>query len=154
MEISGKNVNSLKPLVEIFEKQGNKEYLLIIKRLSEINLIGLSIYWAYQFSDHNMLIFKQKIMDGDQKMIDFINQQADYHQCFAGNQKNIPRPILFPSSYNNKNNYSVLSSPPKNDKLEAINSFKLKSFHLFFFSFWRNIAKLYFLIEKQALSIN
>ena len=134
MELSSRNVNSLKPLLEIFDKNGCKEFLAIANNLIKMNLIGLSIYWAYEFSNHNLEKFKENIRTYNKEMIEFCNKSASYHECFAGNKKDLPRASL-PKDFKEINHPSEHSSNKKESSNQNINQpkslIKIKPNHLY-----------------------
>jgi hypothetical protein len=62
-------------------------FLEICSLLIEMHIIGLLLSWAWVFSQENTQMFLDKVVANDEKMIAFVNEKADFYECFAENAK-------------------------------------------------------------------
>lgn len=73
-------------MVEIYDELGGKAFLEAARRCCEMNVIGLLVCWAHQFSG-DMKQFLTNLESSDLEMIRYVNEQAQFYECFSGNPK-------------------------------------------------------------------
>eukprot|EP01117_Protostelium_nocturnum_P012944 TRINITY_DN4798_c0_g1_i1.p1 TRINITY_DN4798_c0_g1~~TRINITY_DN4798_c0_g1_i1.p1 ORF type:complete len:223 (+),score=69.67 TRINITY_DN4798_c0_g1_i1:44-712(+) len=87
MGMSGGNAQDLKPLASIYNKKGPKEFLTACQDLLRCNIKGHLISWAFQFVNQDEELFLQKVKEADSSLINYINKEADFFECFSSNPK-------------------------------------------------------------------
>jgi len=87
MRLSNNNIQSLKPLLEIFDEFGPKKFLEVSHQLCMLQMTGNLICWGFLYSQQNLQIFLKNIENQDVNMINYVNKEASIFQMFKGNPK-------------------------------------------------------------------
>lgn len=78
---------NLKPLVEIYDELGGKVFLEFCLKCCDINLCGILICWAFNFSKNDISTLLKNVEEGNLTMVDEVNQKAEFFECFPENPK-------------------------------------------------------------------
>jgi len=87
MRLSEKNAPAIQPLVDIYTQFGAKTFLNIAEILYSMRLTGKLISWAYLFCKSDPKTFVEKITERDSQLIEYVNTEADFFECFRENGK-------------------------------------------------------------------
>jgi len=87
LRLSFKNAQSLHPLVDVYNQFGAKTFLNLSENLLLMKIVGKLVCWAYMFCESDSKKFVEKVLAGDKELINYVNQQAEFFECFSENGK-------------------------------------------------------------------
>jgi len=87
LRISFENAQALLPLVDVYNQFGTKIFLNLCENLLLMQLVGKLICWAYCFCESDSKRFVEKVLAGEKEMVNYVNQQAEFFECFSENGK-------------------------------------------------------------------
>lgn len=104
--LANDNVYSLRPLLDMVDVHGIEGFLPFSLTLLDYSLTGHLLAWAYEYADEDIdllaQLLQETVSEGTGQMntnpdpsgstsltglIDYVNKQADYYECFPGNEK-------------------------------------------------------------------
>jgi hypothetical protein len=86
-ELAGGNAQSMKPLLAVCVELGEKAFLEACSQAVELGLTGVLLCWAFEFAHAEPREFLERLRRGDADMIDYVNAQAVFYECFPNNPK-------------------------------------------------------------------
>jgi len=74
-------------LLAIFHTFGGAVFLDFALRSVQLSLFGELQCWAFQYTESDPHVLLDKVRKADPELIDYVNQQAEFFECFPGHAK-------------------------------------------------------------------